>query len=56
MNKYDLSHERFLGQSVVYSMAMPCFSRPGTDTFSMGAIPIICFSAAIAEMLKCRKP
>ena len=46
MNKYDVSHERFLRQSVVYSMAMPSFSRPGTDTFSIGAIPKMFFSSS----------
>ena len=46
MNKYDVSHERFLRQSVVYSMAMPCFSRPGAHTFLMGAIPKMFFSSS----------
>ena len=46
MNKHDVSHERFLGQSVVYSMAMPCFSRPGTHIIFMGAIPKMFFSSS----------
>ena len=46
LNKYDVRHERFLRQSVVYSMAMPCFSRPGAHTISMGAIPKMLFSCS----------